>query len=186
MNHPFRQRLLLGLGLLLAAGAPPAGRAAPAAPTRAALQSQHIKESIDALFKHRLKPDPLPVTLPNPFLVVSGVISNKRPDGSESDPASVGDSEAHDGPPAAKPGDAPPPGSDAEALARHVASLKIGGTIQINGQLQLIINQSPRKEGDLIFLDNKSAVIYLRLIRLTPTELTLGFNEAVQTVRLKY
>jgi hypothetical protein len=63
--------------------------------------------------------------------------------------------------------------------------LKIGGTVQFNGQLRIIIDQSPRKEGDLIFMDKKDSVIYLRVIRITPFELTLGFNEAVQIIRLK-
>jgi hypothetical protein len=184
MNPPRRHHLVPALGLLIVAGIFLAVRAATTAPSKAALQSQHIKETIDALFKHRLKPEPLPVTLPNPFVVISGVISAKRADGSESDPAATADGEAHDGTSATRTGDNPP-ASDAEALARHIASLKIGGALQLNGQLQLIINQAPRKEGDLIFLDNKNAVTYLRLIRLTPTELTLGFNEAVQTIRLK-
>lgn len=187
MNLLSRHSCAFITGLSLATALPLAARADPALPaaTRAALQSQHLKESIDALFKHRLKPDPLPVILPNPFLVVSGSINSRRADGSETDPTTEGGPEGHASASATKPGAETPPGSDAEALARYVASLKIGGTLRINGQLQLIINQSPRKEGDLIFLDNKNAVTFLRIIRLTPVELVLGFNDAVQTVGLK-
>ena len=188
MNHLLRRSFLLAPGLLLAAVFfPAAGAGAVPVPAaaKAATHSQHLRERIDALFKRRLKPEPLPVTLPNPFLVVSGGINGKRPDGTESDPATGDDRDAHVGAPDPKPAEETPPASDTEALAHYMATLKIGGALQLNGRPQLIINQSPRKEGDLIFLDNKDSMIYLRVIRITPFELTLGFKEVEQTVRLK-
>jgi hypothetical protein len=87
--------------------------------------------------------------------------------------------------PPVKNGEEPVINSDADILAHHILSLKIGGIIQLNGELKIIINQSPRKEGDLVFMDKKDSAIYLRVVRITPVELTLGFNDAVQTVRLR-
>ena len=190
MTRSFHRLLILtGTCLLIVSplsaaveGTPPA-----AGSTKAALRSQHIKERIDSLFKHRLKPEPLPVILPNPFLVIGGVMDTGRIEEGESSPRVEPGENVPDRattPEAATPEEAPV-SDEASVLARHILSLKIGGTVQLNGQLRIIINQAPRKEGDLIFMDKKDSVTYLKVIRVTPFELTLGFNEAVQTIRLK-
>jgi hypothetical protein len=166
MNHPARRRLVFAASLLLA------GTTAFSAPVDRFARTQ---EQINALFKRRLKPEPLPADLPNPFVLPGGA---KGPDVK----APEGEGTTHpDKPPE---GDLPP-GSDAEALARLVAKLKISGIVQLNGRLHLIINQSPYKEGDLILLGTKDAATYLQVIRITPNELTLGLNQAVQTIKLK-
>jgi len=168
--------LAFALGLVVAAGALAAAGAAKGksasqlkASERALLTRQHI----DALFKSRLNPEPLPAVLPNPFQL-SGVAAT--PAAPESGPIVPVKAE-----PAAPSG----PRDDTEALALYAAGLRISGIIHLNGQAQLIINESPYKEGDLVFLKNKDSVTYLRVIHIAPGELTLGFNDAVQTLTFK-
>jgi hypothetical protein len=171
--------LLLCASLLLAATKP--GKSAGSK----GVNFERTKQRIDALFKRRLKPEPLPVNLPNPFQVVGGTINAKGADGPDDDapPKVTADPRPVD--PAPKVVEETGPLSDSDALAGYAARLKIGGTIQLNGRAQLIINQSPYKEGDFIFVDNKDAVIYLQIVRITPTELTLRFKDIEQTLRLK-
>lgn len=169
MNYSSCRFFVFTAGVLLSAAIAPAAPAttkAPGATTKASSYAARTKERIDALVNRRLKPEPLPDILPNPFQL--GVAT---PTNSAAVPQ--------------LPDEPALPNSDSEALTRYAAKLKIGGTIQLNGRIQLIINQSPYKEGDVIFVDNKDAVIYLQIIRLAPGELTLGFNEAVLTIKLK-
>ncbi|HKB56726.1 MAG TPA: hypothetical protein VKC51_03975 [Lacunisphaera sp.] len=165
--------LWLAAAPLSAADALPAGAAAPGKASR-------ITDRIDALFRQRLRPVPLPVDLPNPFLVVSSATS-RRPD----DAGPGGNEATVVATNRAKSADEVQPGTDAETLARYAAKLKIGGTIVVSGVTQLVVNQSPYKEGDYIFLDSKEALMYVQIIRLTSSELTLGFKEAKQVIRLK-
>ena len=190
MKHlRYRSLILTGICLLIVGSLRAANdaRSPAAGSTKAALRSQHIKERIDSLFKRRQKPEPLPVILPNPFLVIGGVMDAGRTEEAEPSPRAEPVENVQSGvimPETSAPEEAPV-SDDASVLARHVLTLKIGGTVQLNGQLRIIINQAPRKEGDLIFMDKKDSVTYLKVIRVTPFELTLGFNDAVQTIRLK-
>ena len=172
MNHSTPRLLLVVLGLLLAASASP-GAPASAATTHAQNNATRTRERIDALLKRRLTANPLPAGLPNPFVVSGGAAVAEQPDAT---PA---------GDPTPKIPVEQAPATDAENLARYAAALKIGGTLQLNGRMQLIINQSPYKEGDLVFLDNRNSVTYLQVIRITASELTLGYNQAVLTVKIK-
>jgi hypothetical protein len=171
MKHLLRSFLSLAASLWLAV--------APLSAADAPGKASRITDRIDALFRQRLRPVPLPVDLPNPFLVVSGATS-RRPDeagpGGDATPGATN---------RAKSADEVQPGTDAETLARYAAKLKIGGTIVVSGVTQLVVNQSPYKEGDYIFLDSKEALMYVQIIRLTSSELTLGFKEAKQVIRLK-
>ena len=167
---------VLAAGLLLAAPAIP-----PAAPPKPPTQSERLRQRIDALLKHRLKPDALPVILPNPFEVVTGGATSRRADGSDPDSPDAADAAAKAA--GAKLAEDLPPGSSTEALARCAAKLKIGGMVTLKGQLQIIINDSPRKEGDVIVLDRNNAMTYLQIVRIGPGQLTLRLNEATQTIR---
>lgn len=174
MNNLSRHFLVIAAGLLLAG---PTGSGAPVD------RFVRTQERIDALVKRRLNPPALPADLPNPFQLAGGA---KRPDGSDAETPDGSDPAAHPARPNDPPaGELPPVGTDAEALARYIARLKITGTVLLNGRVHLIINQSTYKEGDYIFLNNKDASLYLQVVRLAPDELVLGFNQAVQTVKLK-
>jgi hypothetical protein len=172
MKTPIRPIFFLSAVLLLSALAAPA----PAPVAKPAGESERLKERIDALLKHRLKPDPLPIILPNPFAMVSGNANLHHPDGSapENNPNT---------PRVTGLAEELPAGSSSEALARGVAKLRIGGTVTLKGQLQIIINDSPRKEGDIIVLDRKNAMTYLQIVRIANGTLTLRLNEATQTIR---
>lgn len=162
--------LLLAASLLAATFPLRAAAPTPAAPPAG---KDRLAGRIDALLRPHLRPAPLPVVLPNPFLVIRGTVDF---------------TEAHD--PAASKQPAPPaadlpPLTDAEVLASCVARLKIGGTMQVNDLPQLLINQELYKEGDYVILEHKAALLYVQIVRLTPDEITLRLKEATQTIRLK-
>jgi len=164
------------LFLLAASGA----LASPGAATKAPTTSDRLKQRIEILLQHRMRPDALPVILPNPFEVVSGGAVAGRPDGP--DPGATDNAEVAKAL-TGKLADELPPGSSSEALARCVAKLRIGGTVTLKGQLQIIINDYPRKEGDTVVLDRNNAMTYLQVVKVAPGALTLRLNEATQTIR---
>lgn len=157
--------------VLTVAAAPATGPAAIAAP-KIVDRFVRTKAHIDALLDHRVKPEPLPAVPPNPFQLA----------GATTAATNGGEATVPDVPPV---GETPPLTGDVETLARYVATLKLGGLIELNGRVQLMLNQVPRKEGDLIVVHEKDDVVYLQVIRLTPRELTLGYKDAVQVIPLK-
>ena len=173
----------LGFAVTALSGAPAARPAARTPAVKPADRSARTKERIDELLKSRLAPDPLPTSLANPVQLPGGAVAAETRDNPTPDVPSN-----HRADPVGPTGTPGPltPGSDREILAQYVASLKISGAVKLNGQAHLIINQSPYKEGDLILLGTPDSPVYLQVIRITPTELTLGLNQAAQTIRLKY
>lgn len=174
--------LFFAAGLLLAA-APAVAASAPAGPAlkKAVDRFDRTKARIDALLRNRLQPEPLPASLPNPFLLTEA-FSLTEVSRTPGDPPDHGAEPA--GPETKTPVEAAPPGSDAELLAFYATTLKISGTVQVNGRLQLVINQSSYKEGDLILLHKKDATIYLKVVRIAPGELTLGYNGVEQVLKI--
>lgn len=75
--------------------------------------------------------------------------------------------------------------SDADNLDHLISLLKINGLVTIGGVPQVLINQLLYKEGDLVAVRVSDNPIYLRVVRISPTELTLELNKVEQTVRLK-
>src|SRR5262249_14769429 len=68
---------LLRTSLIVFAGAlglPRAATPAPAPAAAAPTPSATIQQRIDALLKRRLRPEPLPVNLPNPFQMSGGIV----------------------------------------------------------------------------------------------------------------
>ena len=121
------------------------------------------KQRLDALLQHRVNPGSLPAVLPNPFQITGATPATGGTPSPEASPLT----------------------DETELLARHAANLKIGGILEFNGRVQLMINQIPRKEGDLIIISDGDNVIYLQVVRLTTRELTLGYKDAVQVIPLK-
>lgn len=128
------------------------------------------KARIATLLEPRMNPAPLPPALPNPFFrpsdlppaedtPVSGVDSTLLPAG--------------------------PDESDAGTLAKFVATLKISGLTVLNGISHLTLNQTLCKIGDIIPLEIKGRTVYIQVLAITPTELTLGLNEEKQSIRLR-
>ncbi|HKB56719.1 MAG TPA: hypothetical protein VKC51_03940 [Lacunisphaera sp.] len=169
MNHRFSRSLLFATGLLLSTTPVPAAPAA--SPARVPDRFEHTKEHIDTLLKQRLKPLPLPTVLPNPFQSSGGVTGpGANPEQSPTTP----------------PEPEKPLTADDEILAFYAATLKITGQMMVNGLPHLIINSSPYKEGSLIQVHGKGdAIYYLRIVRIAPNELTLGYNAAQLTLPVK-
>ncbi|HEY4301007.1 MAG TPA: hypothetical protein VGM73_09050 [Candidatus Didemnitutus sp.] len=158
---PLAASLLLMASVLVAA--------APAAkPADVALR---LRQRIDTLLLRRNKPDALPVKLPNPFAVVTGGVM--RSDDSDDDTPVDG----------VKTPEAAPVDTNAEALARNIAKLRFGGMVTVKGVLQIVINDVPRKDGDVIVLDRNNAMTYLQVVHIGKNELTLRLNDATQTIR---
>jgi hypothetical protein len=124
------------------------------------------KTRIAALLEHRLNPTPMPADLPNPFYSAPVLAPVETAPAEEVVPAK---SDL----------------SDADLLARYAATLKISGGLVINGQPLLNINSTLYKAGDVLPVGSKSKPAYLQVLRITPGELTLGYNEAQLVVPLK-
>lgn len=146
--------------------------------------STSIQQRIDALLKHRLKPEPLPVNPPNPFQMIGG--ASKREGGAEE--TSAKPSAREDAPPAA----APAADNVAKELAGSGASevlitcasrLKLGGVIILKDQIQIVVNGVPRKEGDTVAAEWNNAIVYLKISKLLPGQLVLRYGEAEATLK---
>jgi hypothetical protein len=143
-----------------------------------------IQQRIDALLKHRLKPEPLPTDPPNPFQVPSGSMRDLGVDGNGAKAAIKATSEVNANTPAVLPAGDASSASSAEVLAGCVARLKIGGLIRMRDQIQIVVNDVPRKEGDIIVVDWNNTAIQLRVVHVQPNQLTLHYGDA--DVILKY
>jgi len=175
---PRRLRLIVALMTAFAVNAFAADAAKPAAKpgeTKITDPFEPTRVKIDQLIKSRISPEPLPATLPNPFNLPNVAPTALNDDGevtvAAGQPASV------------TPG--LEPGSDADILAQFAASLKISGMVERNGQRNFIINQLYYKEGDIILMDKKDPKSAVKIVHVAPGELILGYNDIVQTVRLK-
>jgi len=173
MKFVSRRSLLFVSSLFFAASA--LAQATAGRPHKAADRFERTKEHIDALLKQRLEPEPLPAKLANPFQVSSATPVINLSD-SPSTPNQV---------PAPEPVEAVLSGDD-EILAHYAVTLKVTGQLQIGGVAHLIINSAPYKEGSTIPVQGKGDMTYyLKVVRIAPTELTLGLNDATLVVPLK-
>jgi hypothetical protein len=181
--HPSIRRLAvvfwLSLNVALAAGPGP-GVPAKSGATKAPEPKvndpfEPIRRSIDQLLKARVNPEPLPAVLPNPFTLPNAPTLLAL----EDDLAPV-DAQA-----AVAAPEGPEPGSDMETLVRFAATLKLGGLVSLNGQTSLYINQLLYKEGDVILMEKRDPKSAIKVIRIAPSGLTLGFNAVQHSMRLK-
>lgn len=165
-----RPFLICALGaLVLAASLYSAGSSATAA------RSERIRSQIDVLLAARRKPVPLPVDPPNPFAAAPlGAVS----------PASLPVPGERNGPQLAlSPNAIPAAGSSAEILARLASRLRIGGLIRLKDQVQIVINDSPLREGDTFVVEREPRIIQLQVVRIQAGQLTLRLDDAELTVR---
>ena len=128
------------------------------------------KARIANLLGQRLNPDPLPNPLPNPFYHPLDLPATDPGVKAPADTTQV---------PAA------PDITDADTLAKFISTLKISGVVILNDQAHLALNQALCKVGDVIPVGTKEHTAYIQVLAITPDELTLGLNDAKQTVRLK-
>ncbi len=168
MKSFFRQSLGFALWLLISipvvSAAPAKGKKPAVAPKDVSFQ--RTKSRIDALIGPRLKSEPLPDPLPNPF-----------------QPAEVALKSGTDKTP--KPMENLSVSTDSEMLLYYGASLKISGTVRTEDATRLVINSSPYKVGDILTIKMKDSTAKLRILGIAPGELTVGLNEAVQVIKFK-
>lgn len=161
-----------------AKAAAPAAKAAPTqAPTqlteslkKVATRYARTEERINVLVGRRLKPEPLPASLPNPFY--RGVETSEL--------ATVADQPVEAAP-------AAPDISDADTLARIASTLRIGGLVVRNQQSHLTLNSTICKAGDVIPVPgrDKDSPIFIQVRKITSDSFTLGLNDAELTLPLK-
>lgn len=178
LYRPHPCRLFLALAAAVATSTFAADAAKPGAKPGDAKVTDPFEPTrlkIDQLMKARITPEPMPATLPNPFTLPNVAPTALNDDGEVT--VSVGQ--------AAPVAAGLEPGSDADILAQFAASLKISGMVERNGQRNFIINQLYYKEGDVILMDKKDPKSAVKIVRVAPGELVLGYNDVVQTVRLK-
>ena len=172
---------VLGASLLLAALS--AAFAADPAPAPSVPQLS-VRQQIDALLKARQKPEPLPIDLANPFAFAGktlreGLVAETT---ARTDVASVENSAT--GPAGMHLAHGTLSRNSADVLAACAVRLKIGGIIRLKDQIQVLVNDIARKEGDSISVVSNGAVIQIQVFRLTPGQLVLRYDEA--EVTLKY
>lgn len=170
---------VLGASLLLVAFAS-AFAAAPAP----ASKSVSVQQQIDALLKARQKPEPLPIEPANPFAFTAkspreGIVTEST---AKSGVAAVENSAT--GPAGMHLAPETPSANSADVLAACAVKLKIGGMIRLKDQIQVLVNDVARKEGDFIPAVSNGSTIQIQVIRLTPGQLVLRYEEA--EVMLKY
>jgi hypothetical protein len=168
MNTPFRQSLGLALGVLISLAVVSAAPPKAKKPAFAAkdVNFQRTKSRIDTLLGPRLKSEPVPDPLPNPFQL-----------------AEVAPMPGSDKTP--KPVENLPVSTDSEMLLYYGASLRISGTVRTDDETHLVINSSPYKVGDILVIKTKDSTAKLRILGIAPGELTLGLNDAVQVIKFK-
>ncbi len=169
-------------GLVLAAGfLPPRARGAAASPV--------LRAQIDALLKARQWPEPLPIDPPSPFVVINDSGRNLLAAAPGRSPAPTSASRSGDEP---RPADfirTPAPAADAvqltaaEILGNTAGRLKLGGVMQLKDQMQIVVNDLPRREGDFVTVLWNNATYALRIIRVQPGLLVLRYEGAEMTLR---
>lgn len=153
-----------------------------AAPEKAAKPVSPILKQIDALLKHRLRPEPLPIDPPNPFVVTGGGIRDGLIEGSRVRAGATLEPVSNSTASANPDREATPP-TNADVLAACAGRLKIGGMIRIKDQVQVIINDAPRKEGDFLTMQWSNMPVHLRIVRLQPDQIVLRYMDAELTLR---
>jgi len=132
------------------------------------------KAHIDALLNPRLKPEALPTKPANPFLYSGPGVALAGPPGG--------------GPviPAIPEPTANTLADDDQILAFCLSRIRIGGQVQRGGRAHLLINSNTYKETDLIPVrGNTDVVYYVRVVRISPSEVVFGYNDAVLSLPLK-
>ena len=174
MSLTSRHSRVLVTALLLAVVSPlPAAEATNAAEVKRVTDRYALtKARISALLDQRQHPAPLPANPANPFYLA--------PKEATGDPAASGQ-ESPDTPVIPESADL----SDIDTIRKYAATLKIGGVLTFNGMLHVTINNTASKVGDAITVGHKDRPIYLKIVSLTPNELTLGLNDAMLTVSLR-
>jgi hypothetical protein len=142
--------------------------------------STAIQRQIDALLKHRLKPEALPIDPPNPFVMPTGTRDLPGEISAKTTLPTASDSGA-----AAETSPSPESAlaSNAEILVTCAGRLKIGGLMRLKDHTQIVINDVPRREGDSIAAQWNNTTVSLRVMRVQTGVLVLRLGEAEVLVK---
>ncbi|HEY4302158.1 MAG TPA: hypothetical protein VGM73_14885 [Candidatus Didemnitutus sp.] len=151
-----RRAVILALSLVVSVLAAPTG-GQPSADW-----IKRTKDRIAQLLGPKHDKSPPPANVPNPFRQPGRLDSTN-----------------------AEPVDAHPERGDADVLDHLVALIKVNGRVTLAGVPQVLINQLLYKEGDLVAVRSGDNPVYLRVVSISPTTVTLGMNKVEQTVRIK-
>jgi hypothetical protein len=135
-----------------------------------------IREEIDALLKLRLQPRPLPVDPPNPFRDVRQVQRDSSVDRLATKLAIASETDAIVSATAVEL-DATST-SNAAVLASCVSRLRVGGIMRLKEEVHVVINDVPRREGDIIGAVWRDTAVAIRVVRIQAGQLTLRFGDA--------
>jgi hypothetical protein len=138
-----------------------------------------LTQQIDALLKRRLRPEPLPLDLPNPF-ALPGNGGGRRDAAIQALNEPAG---AATNPPRTNPNEEARVATSAEVLAESAARLRFGGIMRVQGRVQLVINDVPRKEGDTIVVPWNNTRISLQIVSILADQVVLRYNEADYMLR---
>jgi hypothetical protein len=144
--------------------------------------SPTLQQRIDALLKRRLKPEPLPVTPPNPFQPTGETRRDAAWDDVASKPAVTEDAGAAGGQLAAV-GSAANGATASEILISCATKLKVGGVVVVKNQIQIVVNGITRKEGDNVAADWNNTIVQLKIARLLPGQMVLRYGDAEAVVK---
>jgi hypothetical protein len=73
--------------------------------------------------------------------------------------------------------------SDLTRLQESVATLKVGGTLERDGKLYLLINGKQYKDNDVIPTQVRGESVYLRVRSISRRGMTVALNDAEMTLR---
>jgi hypothetical protein len=144
--------------------------AAPVSPEKLA----QTRARLDALYRYRLQPPPLPDARSNPFRIGDAAAVS-----ASADPRS--------GAVAAPVAGAEPASTDGDAvlLKRAAETLRINGLVETGGRMIVVLNDANYKEGDVLTVRLQGSPVVLRIRQITPTQITLGLNDAETTLRIQ-
>jgi hypothetical protein len=147
--------------------------AAAATPPPSPIPPPSIAEQLERLLNRRLKPEPLPLDLPNPFVMLA-----KEPrDSMITQPVAIADA------PPADAIEAIRPVANVDVLADAISRMHFGGVIRMKDQVQILINDTPRKEGYTFKMPWNNAQIIIRVQRISPADVVLRYLDVEATVR---
>lgn len=135
-----------------------------------------LQRRIDILLKRRTKLEALPPELPNPFQVNLGLGGPR--DGALADNASRNSKDDD----TASGSTAPAP-SNVDILSSIVSRLRFGGMIVLKDQIKVVINGVQRREGDMVPAEWNNSVVYLKITKVTSTDVVLRYNDADATLK---
>lgn len=162
--HPFFVMVAVLMAAVAAAADKPAP-SKPGAPSLPAARFKQVRERADALFAVRNQSPAAPVPAENPLRTASD--ATVRPRGAETSVTPVESSP-----------------TELVLLQQAVATLRVSGTFEKDGESYFVINSKPYRVGDVVQTVVEGEAAYLRVREISRNGVTLAMGES--EVTLKY